>query len=349
MSVMRVFLLIGLMTFTQFILAGNGKVSTPGYYEAKYTTTLPVIDGMGNDTCWDKAEWAPIDQVWIGNAVDAADFTGKFKAMWTKDKLYLLVRIVDDSLRLQSPTVTDVCSNIYNYDCMELFIDENHSRETNYSGTFKSFAYHLDTAGHVCYAMGSLGWARLDNHIHYKMKRVATHTFDYEYEISVYNDTYVNGGTNTPVKLTNGKLMGWSVAYNDNDDGSTRQNMFGSIYIAGADKNISYFNASAFGELKLVGGDNTTTAMSTISGETQGLTLKTNGDKLLTVYTSDKTNIEAEFRLFDINGRQIAKMSGYKSGRCISNDLNISGLSKGIYIVKVSAGGVTETKKIVLD
>ena len=84
------------------------------------------------------------------------------------------------------------------------------------------------------------------------MKRVAPHTFEYEYELKVFNDTYVEASVNIPVQLTSGKLLGWSVAYNDNDFGSTRQNMFGSKLIEGADKNISYFNASAFGELKLV-------------------------------------------------------------------------------------------------
>jgi hypothetical protein len=245
--------LITLFSIFQTVCSGNTYSNTPGYYEAKFTTTLPVIDGIGSDTCWNKADWATIDQVWIGAAVDAADFTGKFKMMWTEYRLYLLVRVTDDSLRLQSPGISDVCSNIYNYDCVELFIDENNSRETDYSGTFKAFAYHLDTAKHICYAMGLSGWARLDDHINYKMTRVDTHTFDYEYEIKVFNDSYTTGGNHTPVKLTNGMLMGWSVAYNDNDLGASRQNMIGSIFIAGNDKNVSYFNSSVFGQLKLVG------------------------------------------------------------------------------------------------
>lgn len=237
----------------QSICVGNNYINTPGYYEAKYTTAIPVIDGIGNDTCWNKAEWAAMDQVWIGPKVDASDFTGKFKVMWTEDRLYVLVRVTDDSLRLQSHDISDVCTNIYNYDCVEIFIDENNSRETNYSGTFKAVAYHMDTTGNICYSMGNKGWVRLDDHIRYKMKRIDSHTFDYEYEIKIFNDTYTVGENTTPAKLSDGKLMGWSIAYNDNDLGTTRQSMIGSVFIPGNEKNVSYFNSSVFGKLKLVG------------------------------------------------------------------------------------------------
>jgi hypothetical protein len=345
-----IILFVNLMPFFQLTNAATYYLSAPGYYEAKYTTTVPVIDGNGNDTCWNKADWAPIDQIWIGNAVTETDFSGKFRVLWTKDRLYVLVRIVDDSLQLQSPGVTSVCNNIYNYDCVEIFIDENRSRDVNYSGTFNSFAYHLDTAGHVCYAVGgSIGWVRLDDHINYRMKRVDTHTFDYEYEIKVFNDTYVNGGNNSPVGLTNGKLMGWSVAYNDNDNGTSRQNMIGSIFIEGTDKNVSYYNSSVFGELKLVGGDSPTTDTSPIMRDSNGLNVRTNGEKLQVTYSSDKTDVEINFQLFDIRGRQVLNLTAFKSGISIDKEMNISGLSKGIYMVKVSEQGKSETEKIVLN
>lgn len=326
---------------------GNNYTNTPGHYEAKFTVTLPVIDGIGGDTCWNKAEWATIDQVWIGSSVDASDFTGKFKVMWTEDRLYVLARITDDSLRLQSPGISDVCSNIYNYDCVELFIDENNSRETDYSGTFKAIAYHLDTADHICYAMGSSGWVRLDDHINYKMTRVDTHTFDYEYEIKVYNDTYTAGGNNTPVKLSNGKLLGWSVAYNDNDLGSTRQNMTGSVFISGTDKNVSYFNASVFGELKLVG-NSIPAGITSAEGNTHGMGVKTMGDKLLVTYSNNSTNDRINIQIIDCSGRPCQNITVVKSGLSIEKQFDIAGLSKGVCIVKVANEEMSETKKIMI-
>jgi hypothetical protein len=349
MSGLFIGLLINFLVIFQLFNIEHHKPYKQGYYEAKYTKTLPVIDGNGNDTCWNKADWAPIDQVWIGNTVSESDYSGKFKVMWTKDRLYVLVRVVDDSLRLQSPDVSNVCQNIYNYDCVEVFLDENNGRDVNYSGTFKAIAYHLDTAHHICYAGGTMGWVRLDDHINYNMKRVAAHTFDYEYEMKVFNDSYVKEGNNTPVKLFNGKLMGWSVAYNDNDIGTTRQNMFGSMLIEATDKNISYFNASAFGELKLIGGDSSTTGSIPDLHKSHGLNIRNNGEKLQVSYSNDKMNEEINFQLFDIHGRQVLNLSAFKCGISIDKELNISGLSKGIYIVKVTDEGTSETKKVFLD
>lgn len=339
---------IALVSIFQSLCLGNNYTNTPGHYEAKFTKNLPVIDGIGNDTCWDKAEWATIDQIWIGQPIDASDFTGKFKVMWTEDRLYVLVRVTDDSLRLQAPNISDVCANIYNFDCVEIFMDENNSRETNYSGTFKAVAYHMDTTGNICYAMGNQGWVRLDDHLRYKMKRVDTHTFDYEYEIKVFNDTYVVGGNNTPVKLTNGKLMGWSIAYNDNDLGSTRQNMIGSIFIAGTDKNVSYFNSSVFGELKLVGGI-TTTGVSASGENAQGMGVRTIGDKLVVTYTNSVSNDKVNIQLFDCSGKRFQNFTMVKQGSSIEKQIDTTGLSKGVYIVKVGNADKSETKKVVIN
>lgn len=331
---------------SQLAVAGNLNPVQQGYYEAPFTVTIPVIDGNGNDTCWNKADWAPMDQIWIGNAVPETDYSGKFKVLWTRDHLYLLIQVVDDSLHLQPTGLTDVCSNIYNYDCTEIFIDENHSRDVDYSGTYKAIAYHMDTT-YVCYYLGgSAGWVRLDDHVNFKMKRVASHTFEYEYELKVFNDTYVDGSQNTPVQLTTGKLLGWSLAYNDNDLGSTRQNMFGSKYIEGTDKNISYYNASAFGELRLIGG-----IASSVASPDCGpvnLNVRRDGGRLLVNYSSDQRNTEVFIQLFDISGRQLYNIAEFKSGAQIEKGLNISDLSKGIYMVRVAEGDIHKYEKIYL-
>lgn len=340
-------ILAGLLALSQLAVAGIHNPIEQGYYEAPFTVTIPVIDGNGNDTCWNKADWAPVDQVWIGNAVPETDYSGKFKVMWTADHLYLLIQVADDSLRLQPNGLADLCSNIYNYDCTEIFIDENHSRDVNYSGTYKAIAYHMDTT-HVCYYIGgAAGWVRLDDHVNFKMKRVASHTFEYEYELKVFNDTYADGSQNTPVQLTPGKLLGWSVAYNDNDLGTTRQNMFGSKLIEGADKNISYYNASAFGELKLVGGD-VTSANSPALRIPADLNISRDHGKLQITYSSDHLNAQVFIQLYDIYGRQLFNVTEFKSGSQIEKGLNISGLSKGIYIVRVSEEGIYKYEKIYL-
>lgn len=345
MSIHHLRILSALILFSQISLSGISQ-NQQGYYEAPFTVTIPEIDGDGSDTCWNKAGWAPIDQVWIGNDVEATDYSGRFKVLWTQSRLYLHIQITDDSLRVQPSGLADVCSNIYNYDCTEIFIDENHSRDANYTGTYKAIAYHLDTT-HVCYYIGGTsGWVRLDDHLNYKMRRVSAHTFEYEYEIKVFNDSYIHGGINTPVQLTTGKLLGWSVAYNDNDIGTTRQNMFGSKLIDAPDKNISYYNASAFGELKLAGG--MATALNILGDETYGLNVRRDGEILQISYSSNQINSDVLIELFDVFGRQILNIAEFKSEFDLEKRLHVSGIPKGIYIIRVAEKGIIKSEKISL-
>ncbi len=286
----------------------------------------------------------PIDQVWIGPAVPASDYSGKFKVLWTPESLYVLIEIIDDSLHCQPANVTDVCTNIYNYDCIEIFIDENNSRETNYSNTYKAFAYHFDTAGHICN-----NGVRLDSNIKYKMKRVADHTYDWEFEVKVFDDKFVAGGNNVPVTLTDGKLMGWSLAYNDNDFGASRQNMFGSVFIPGstdAERNISYFNASVFGYLKLVKpGDSLNVPVQKLSDPFQ-CSINYSND-IIKVSFVNFENDHSNVQLFDIFGREIKKVLDKNPG-FTDLELNVSELPKGIYFIRVANSRNQVTKKILL-
>jgi hypothetical protein len=333
-----------LFAFLQNNFSGIANTLQDGYYEAKLATSVPVIDGVGDDACWAIADWAPINQVWIGAAVPANDYSGKFKVVWTKDRLYLLVEIIDDSLRCQAADVSSVCNNIYNYDCVEIFIDENNSRETNYSGTYKAFAYHFDTAGHICN-----NGVRLDGNINYKMKRVSNHTYDWEFEIKVFDDKFVAGGNNIPDTLTDGKLMGWSLAYNDNDFGNTRQNMIGSVFIAGNtdnERNISYFNSSVFGKLKLISGDSTNVSIQKIENSFQCNVNFTN--HIIKVSYLNPANENSNIQLFDIFGREIEKIVVEKTPGFIEKELNVPELPKGIYLIKISNLNSQVTKKIII-
>jgi hypothetical protein len=320
-----------------------------GYYEAKLTHSVPDINGIGDDSCWSSAVWAPIDQVWIGPAYTADDYTGRFKALWNSERLFLLIEVVDDSLRLQPENTVNVCDNIYNFDCVEIFIDEDHSRDVNYSDSYKAFAYHLDTAGNVCYANGSRGWERLDDNIRYKMKRVAEHTFHYEYEIKVFDDSYVLGRDNTPVVLTEGKLMGWSLAYNDNDKGNTRQNMIGSKFIPGNsdyERNVSYYNASVFGDLKLVTDYSTSLHDETLKDPLQ-CTIKTSGQSLVvSVHNPNREDLQVQ--IFDITGREIEKNSIGRFQEVYEKTYDLSELSEGTYIIRITGSTCPFVKKFIM-
>ncbi len=90
----------------------------------------PVVDGIGNDSCWQKATWQHIAQVWIpyGDVVDSTDYYGRYKIVWssTTNLLYFLVEIHDDVF-VDGFQMNESTGAIYNFDISEVFIDENHS------------------------------------------------------------------------------------------------------------------------------------------------------------------------------------------------------------------------------
>jgi len=58
----------------------------------------PVINGTGDEACWQNAVWASIDHLWLGQQASASDFTGRYKIVWTEEKLYFLVEITDEKI-----------------------------------------------------------------------------------------------------------------------------------------------------------------------------------------------------------------------------------------------------------
>ncbi|WP_340156715.1 sugar-binding protein, partial [uncultured Winogradskyella sp.] len=84
-------------------------------------------------------------------------------------------------------------------------------------------------------------------------KRVTTvNKTIWEVRISLFNDTYKDDAENSPIKLQAGKLMGFALAYCDNDNSKERENFIGSVYVDGEDKNRGWIDANIFGTLKLI-------------------------------------------------------------------------------------------------
>ena len=68
---------------------------------------------------------------------------------------------------------------------------------------------------------------------------------------SIYDDTFVDDGENTPVKLFQDKKMGFAIAYCDNDTSAQRENFIGTKRVEGEDKDFGWKNAGIFGDLIL--------------------------------------------------------------------------------------------------
>ena len=93
------------------------------------------------------------------------------------------------------------------------------------------------------------------DHVNYVIRRVPdTDTYVWEVEMKVFPDTFVlsDPATHVPVKLYEGKQMGFAVAYCDADQTGRRERFIGSVYIPGDDKNIAWTTADVFAKLFLV-------------------------------------------------------------------------------------------------
>ena len=207
------------------------------------TDEAPVTD------TWASMKWKALDQNWLGKEITAEDFSGRYKLAWSENKLFLLVEIIDD-------TVIDITeawdSSWWKDDCVEIFIDEDYSKG-NHQFNYNAFAYHVG----LNYDVVDLGTDSLphlyNNHI--EAKRVQTGNVSvWEFAIDIYTDSFVYGNEdNQIVNLSEGKELGFMLAYCDNDKSKERENFIGSEVIKGEekDRDRGWIDAGEFGKLIL--------------------------------------------------------------------------------------------------
>ena len=212
----------------------------------KKAKTNPVIDGKADDDIWSNTIWLPLDELWLGDTYSNEDFSGQYKLTWSDDALYLLAEIKDDIL---VDNHTDPLIAWWDDDCLEIFIDEDNSGgEHQYN--HNAFAYHVSLDGNVV-DMSTEKVGKLYNS-HIQSKRITTGNKTlWEVKISLFNDTYKDDAENSPEKLYPGKVIGFALAYCDNDTSKERENFIGSVYVEGKDKNRGWIDANIFGTLKL--------------------------------------------------------------------------------------------------
>ena len=120
-------------------------------FVAYFVETPPTIDGNGNDPAWAKARWQPMKYQWmyegsLSKALNAADFSGRFKAVWTAERLYILAEIIDDTISVtRNQTFGTGYDNAHEDDCLEMFIDEDASGGRRHSANNGNnfFTYHM--------------------------------------------------------------------------------------------------------------------------------------------------------------------------------------------------------------
>lgn len=218
----------------------------PAYY-AVYAPEAPVIDGTADDAAWQKAPWYPLNQIWIGDSITPQDFSGRYKLVWTEDYLYILAEIQDDTLIDIHP---DGLQFYWDDDCLEIFVDEDASGGIH-QYNHQAFAYHVA----LDYRVADIGPDSLPHYYdgHVQCRRVTKgNTSVWEAAVALYPNTYQEDSPhNKPVKLHRGKVIGFALAYCDNDRSPARENFIGSTFVPGQDKNRGWIDASIFERLVL--------------------------------------------------------------------------------------------------
>lgn len=226
--------------------------------------TSVVIDGQSSDLAWQQGQWHALSELIVGSQPSKTDFSGRFKMVWDKKQLYLLVEITDDVLFDQHANPLHF---YWDDDCIEIFIDEDASGG-DHQFNFNAFAYHVALDNQVVdigykKADGSPDFLTLNNHISNKWQRNAhaPYVMTWELAINVYDDsfTYQTIGhkkelIGKPVKLFDGKKLGFMLAYCDNDGSKVREHFIGSTPITpvNGDKNLGYITADVFETIELV-------------------------------------------------------------------------------------------------
>jgi len=307
----------------------------------KYTSIPVVIDGSDSDLCWATATWYAIDQVWlphVNDVMEEGDFAGKYKVAWDANYLYILVEVKDDVLSDDHIYPTD---NYWNDDCVEIFIDEDRSmgyHETNNN----AFAYHVS----IFYDVIDNGM-NLRNNLKVVMDTIAEKTYLWEFAVKIYDEDFIyNNSEASRVKLVPNKLMGFSIAYCDNDDAPNkeRENFIGSMIMDETHKNVNYQTADYFGSMLLV--DNDHSDISTFGSHTN--------DKLVSVYPNPATNtllisqkigdvVSYQIFFHSITGSLIRTMQINQ----LEQTIDIHDLEKGIYLINFLTDKYSQTERIV--
>lgn len=308
--------------------------------------TPVVIDGAATDDCWSKTDWKPINQVWIPyNAkVAASDFTGKYKLAWDANYLYLLVEVVDDVL---SDDHVNPLQNWWDDDCVEVFIDENRSKGYHEKGVNanNAFAYHVSTKYDAIDEDANGNGINYKNNIKVRMDTIAPHTYLWEIAVKIYDASFTLANPEASrVKLTAKKLMGFSVAYCDNDLGTTRENFIGSMYMTSDHANDNYITADYFGSLLLKANDTGTFAM-------EG---KMIGNQLVHLFPNPAQN---QIRLERLNNSsdnmvvEIRSMTGAliktTSFDQMNESIEIGDLLVGMYLMTIISNQTIQTERII--
>jgi hypothetical protein len=218
-------------------------------YTAPFAATAPHINGEGDEAVWAQARWQPILHRWLGPPYSPEDFQGRYKVVWTADRVFLLVEIVDDVL---IDMHRDPLDRYWDDDCLEIFVDADHSGG-GHQYDHNAFAYHVSLDNRVVDIGADRRAREYPQHVRSRWRQHAGGV-TWELSVRIYGDDYVDGADdNDAVVLAAGRTLGLMVAYCDNDGSELRENFIGSESVPYGASDRGWIDAGLFGSLVLAG------------------------------------------------------------------------------------------------
>lgn len=212
---------LGPDTVAVITIADNDNPPCAAPVIALVNGTAPVID-QNIESVWAAAPSKSIDNVVLGSR--PADYSGKWRALYDNNYLYLLVEVSD------ATRINDSGGNWWEDDVVEVFIDGNNNKGTSYDGA-NDFQFGFRWNDNTVHTGGNS--VANTSGINFNMYATAT---GYTAEIAI---PWTTIGA-TPVI---GKAIGIDVQIDDDDNGGTRDAQTTSF----ATNTTAYQNPSVFG------------------------------------------------------------------------------------------------------
>ncbi len=343
----------------------------------KEAAFAPVIDGNPSDDCWESIAWESISQVWIpwGSSVDSADFSGRYKVLWSsaQNLLYVLAEITDDIYVDGYVYKSSPENNNYpDYDLLEVFLDENASKGKHvFDGTGQTgidwgynaenaWSYHImvnsppdgDTTQkkNVCDIAGT-NWSDewivnyRDHMPEFALSRQGNH-YCWEFSLKVFDENYnpADPSDENRIMLQPGKIMGLSFAYCDNDEaGTTRDNFIGSVWVPEENFNDHWINADYFRAARLTGNSIPTGGEDNPENTAQLLY-----DPLLRELTVIPNPVFTQVTLYNMQGMPVQKQDPKRNCQNCTKNFSFINLPDGIYLVASESKGHRDVIKLIV-
>jgi hypothetical protein len=174
------------------------------------------------------------------------------------------------------------------------------------------------------------------------MDTIAEDLYLWEFAIKLYDASYNNSNPEASrVFPEHNKIMGFSLAYCDNDETTSRENFFGTMTLTSSTANNSYIDATIFGVMKLI--------------DPEAVSVKnTKGHDPFSFYPNpaneyillDKNGLlETMISLYSMDGKKI--MSSMVNSKI--SHLDISQLEPGSYFLRSENQKGVFSKKLIIE